>query len=355
MVAAGLAGFGLLYCTQPLLPLIGAHFGVGPTAASLTVSASTGALALAVLPVSSLAEAIGRPRVMRTAMLAATALTLLCALAPAFWLLIGLRTAVGVALAGVVAVAMGHLGDEADPASLSSAMGVYVSGTTLGGVGGRLVAAGVGDAGSWRVAVGAVGLGAAVAVAAFLVLLPPTRRFTPSPPDARLLARQLREHLRDPGIVLLCLVAMLLMGGFVAAYNYLGYRLSAAPFRLRPALVGLVFLAYLAGTVSSTMAGRLADRYGRRPVLAASIVVMLAGVATTVPDRLACVLVGLVVLTAGFFGAHSVASGWSRSGPPELGRRPRPCICSRTTSAPACWGRWPAGRSVPAGGRPWPP
>src|SRR3954447_4869349 len=50
MLFAAIAAFGLLYSTQALLPSIGASFGVGPTAASLTVSAATGALALAILP-----------------------------------------------------------------------------------------------------------------------------------------------------------------------------------------------------------------------------------------------------------------------------------------------------------------
>jgi len=62
MLFAALAAFGLLYSTQALLPAIGASFGVGPTAASLTVSAATGALALAILPLQQLAYAIARRR-----------------------------------------------------------------------------------------------------------------------------------------------------------------------------------------------------------------------------------------------------------------------------------------------------
>jgi len=39
--------------------------------------------------------------------------------------------------------------------------------------------------------------------------------------------------------------------------------------------------------------------------------VMGAGLAITLPDQIVLVVVGLVVLTAGFFGAHSIASGWA--------------------------------------------
>ena len=67
---------------------------------------------------------------------------------------------------------------------------------------------------------------------------------------------------------------------------------------------------YLAGTYSSTMAGRLADRAGRRGVLTAGVVVAIARRRADAARLLACIVAGLVVMTAGFFAAHSVASGW---------------------------------------------
>ena len=73
MVLAGLAAFGILYATQPVLPRIGATYDVGPSRASLTVSATTGALALAVLPMAALAVRIGRVRAMRGGLLLAVA------------------------------------------------------------------------------------------------------------------------------------------------------------------------------------------------------------------------------------------------------------------------------------------
>ena len=51
-------------------------------------------------------------------------------------------------------------------------------------------------------------------------------------------------------------------------------------------------------------------RFGRLPVLLASIGLMAAGLAVTLADFLPAIVVGLLVFTAGFFAAHSVASGW---------------------------------------------
>ncbi|GAA1013321.1 hypothetical protein GCM10009551_099880 [Nocardiopsis tropica] len=117
-------------------------------------------------------------------------------------------------------------------------------------------------------------------------------------------------HVRRPALAVLFVLAFLLMGGFVSVYNFLGFRLLAAPFGFSAGVVGLVFLIYLAGTWSSGAAGRLADRIGRRRVLLAAIAAMGIGLLITLPDTVPTVLLGAVVLTAGFFAAHSVASGW---------------------------------------------
>src|SRR6266567_3186009 len=82
LFAAGLATFALLYTPQPLLPMLATSFGAAPAAASLAMSAGTGALAVAIIPVSSLSEVFGRRRVMAISLLAAAALGLIAPLAP---------------------------------------------------------------------------------------------------------------------------------------------------------------------------------------------------------------------------------------------------------------------------------
>ena len=310
MVLAGLAAFGILYATQPLLPQIGSEYGVGPSRASLTVSATTGALALAVLPMAALAVRIGRVRSMRGGLLLAVALTALAAIAPTYPTLVLLRAATGVVLAGVVAVAMGHVGAEVEPRGLGSAMGLYVAGNSLGGVGGRVLASLVADGTSWRWGVAAVAAGALVATAAFWWLLPePVGDADAAAPAVA--GGAFGVLLRRPAVLMLLVVPVTLMGGFVTVYNYLSYRLVAPPFDLPLAVVGLVFLAYLAGTGSSTVAGRAADAVGRPRVILVAVLVMAAGLALTLPDRLVWVVLGLVVFTGGFFAAHATASGWA--------------------------------------------
>jgi YNFM family putative membrane transporter len=310
LFAAGLATFALLYTPQPLLPLLSRAFHASPAASSLAMSAGTFALAVAVIPMSSLSEVRGRREVMTVSVIAAAVLGLIAPLSPSLPVLIGVRVLEGFALAGMPATAMAYLAEEVDAGDLGKAMGLYIAGNAVGGLGGRVIAGVLAEHGGWRVAtagVSALALGCAVA---FAVLLPKSRFFNPSAPRFRVLLATLARNLADPGLLRLYLIGFALMGAFVTVYNYLTFRLSGAPFDLSTSVIGALFTVYLAGTWSSAMAGRLADRAGRRTVLAAGVAVAIAGVALTLPTSLACIVAGLIVLTAGFFAAHSVASGW---------------------------------------------
>jgi YNFM family putative membrane transporter len=306
LFAAGLTTFMALYSTQALLPVLSRAFTVPPTTASLLVSLSTGTLALAVIPVSSLSERYGRTRVMTVCALAAALLGLLVPVAPTFPVLAAVRAAQGVALAGVPAVAMAYLAEEVHADALGGAMGLYIAGNTVGGLLGRLIPGLVADLAGWRWALGATAVASLACTLAFWALLPRSRLFRSGRVDHRAVGR----HLADPGLRRLYAIGLLLMSGFVTVYNFLGYRLLAAPFELPQAVVGLMFLMYLGGTWSSAAAGRLAGRAGRRTVLAGSLAVMAAGLALTLPGSVPIVGAGLLVFTTGFFAAHSVASGW---------------------------------------------
>jgi YNFM family putative membrane transporter len=205
---------------------------------------------------------------------------------------------------------MAYLREEVAEESHARATGLYVGGTALGGMVGRLVSGGLADLGGWRVAtagVGVLGLACALTVA---LLLPRSRRFRPAPASVRSLAATTAGVLRDPALLALYGLAATMMGGFVAVYNATGFRLAAPPYSLGVGLAGLVFCVYPLGSVGSAYAGRLADRHGRRSVVPAACLVTVAGVLLTLLHPLPLVVLGLGVMTAGFFAAHGVASGW---------------------------------------------
>ena len=97
------------------------------------------------------------------------------------------------------------------------------------------------------------------------------------------------------------------MGCFVTVYNYIGFRLLEPPFSLSQTTVGLIFVLYLLGGVSSAAMGDLAGRLGRRRVLWIAMAIMLAGLAATLANQLFLIIAGVGLITIGFFGAHSIA------------------------------------------------
>lgn len=320
LFCAGVATFAQLYSPQAVLPLIAADLGVGAASAALMVSASTVGLAIGVIPWSTLADRIGRVKAISISVTGATTVGLLVPFAPTFQLLLAGRFLEGLIVGGVPAIAVAYLTEEIDPVHAARAAGTFVAGTTIGGLTGRLVASPVAEIAGWRVGVFTVAVLCGIAALSFVKLAPQPRGFVPSNQSGAntegSLAQRLFANLRSRRQLTLFAQAFLLMGGFVALYNYLGFRLSGAPFYLPPFVVSLVFLAYLAGTWASSRAGAEASRFGRKPVLLVSVAVMIAGVAITLSDNVIAVLIGLVIATAGFFGAHSIASGWTgRSAP----------------------------------------
>ncbi|HEX6443807.1 MAG TPA: MFS transporter [Streptosporangiales bacterium] len=310
LLAAALATFALLYAPQPVLPQIAAGFHLTPAEASLTISAATAGLALAGIPLAAVSDVLGRRRLMIGSLAAATGVGLLLPLAGSLSVLVALRVLQGVAIAGVPSVVMAYVADELPDHQVTSSMGIYVAGTSLGGLSGRLVAGLVGDADGWPAGVLAVGTAAAALTVVFVVLVPAPRGQVRRPPRLRSLHAGLHRAVSDPVLFGPYLVALLGMGGFVAVYNVLSFRLIRPPIGLSPALASLAFLAYLAGSVSSTLAGWAAARIGRTAVVVLALTSALGGLVLAWPDRLPLVLAGLVVFTAGFFAAHSAASAW---------------------------------------------
>jgi predicted MFS family arabinose efflux permease len=309
--AAGVATFAQLYSPQGLLPTLARGLGVDAAEAALSVSVATLGVALAVLPWSWVADRVGRLRAMQAAIIASTLLGVAVAVAPDLPTLLGLRLVEGMALGGLPALAVTYLHDEVHASHTAAAAAAYISGTTVGGMSGRLVAGPLAGLIGWRGALLTVAALCAVASAVFLRLMPRARGWAPTGrATLRDVLAGVRTSVRDPWLLALYAQGALLMGGFVAVYNYLAFRLEGPEFALPATIGSLIFGAYAAGTVSSRLTGRLVPRFGRRAVLAAGTVTMVAGAVATLSGSLPVVVAGLLVFTAGFFAAHATASAW---------------------------------------------
>ncbi|WP_275074689.1 MFS transporter [Providencia rettgeri] len=306
----GFATFALLYFVQPILPLLSADFNISPATASLALSLSTGLMALGLLITGPISDAIGRKNVMVIALTCAALFTLLSSVMQSWQGILIARALVGLSLSGVAAVAMTYLSEEIHPSYVALSMGLYISGNSIGGMSGRLMTGVVADYFSWRVAVVILGTLALIAAIGFWRLLPPSQHFRASSLKPKNLWVNLHLHFRDKGLPWLFVEGFVLMGGFVTMYNYIGYRLLEAPYNFSQSTVGFLSVIYLTGTYSATKTGSLTQKYGLGNILIAAIGMMLLGILVTLHSNVWVVLLGMTLLTTGFFAAHSVASSW---------------------------------------------
>lgn len=73
--------------------------------------------------------------------------------------------------------------------------------------------------------------------------------------------------------------------------------------------ISLIFLSYSLGMVSSSLAGRLAQRYGRQSMIIGGFICMGLGIACTLAANLWAIILGVALITTGFFIAHALCSG----------------------------------------------
>ncbi|MBL4934842.1 MFS transporter [Clostridium sp. YIM B02515] len=310
LFAGGFSTFAVLYSTQPLLPYLSRDFHISPASASLSLSTTTISLAVSLLIVGSLSEAWGRKVIMTFSMFSASILAILTGFAPSFHILLALRILQGFVLSGLSAIAMAYLGEEIEEKSLGMAMGMFISGNSLGGMFGRITIGIITDLFNWRAALCGVGVLSLIASILFVVELPKSKHFNPRVLDTRKLLKSMLNHLKNPSLLCLYGIGFLLLGSLVSLYNYIGFQLIAPPYSLSPSIVGFIFILYLMGTFSSTWMGQMADKHSKHKLLLSALIVMFAGAAVTLSTSLVIKIVGIALLTFGFFGGHSIASSW---------------------------------------------
>lgn len=307
---AGFITFGLLYDVQPLLPLITRDYGLHASAGAWVMSLSTLGMALAIMAVNVLAAHLPRRSVMLSCLLLASSLSLLMAVLPSFASLLGLRMLIGLALGSVPVLAMAVLSDRIAGERLGHAMGLYISGTALGGMAGRLVASLLVARQGWQHTVFFLGCAGLACSLLFWWALPAAPGA--APPAWR---RSWRDHLRiwkrlgqQAPLRRYDAIGLLLMSCFVTAYNGVAYHLLSTPSAAGSRQLGALYIVYLVGAAASNLAGRAADRYGYRRALMSALGLLSAGLVLALYPGMIALVIAMALITFGFFAGHAVAS-----------------------------------------------
>ncbi len=302
--------FSNVYVTQPILPELQREFALTTLEVSWSFTVTTLMLGLSLLFYGPLSDAVGRRSLMLLSMAGVCLCTLLLSQADSFATLVMLRGLQGLFLGGLPAIAIAYMGDEYSRKALMLAVGLYISGNSLGGISGRLIGGFVGEWLGWADLFLVMGVGSCFGLLLFWWLLPASRQFSPQPLNLPTMLSRLGGHLRNPLLLLVYLVGGLNFFIFINQYSYITFVLSDAPYHLSPVWIGLLFLTYLTGTVGSTLSGRLAQRFGQLNCIKAGIIILICGSLTTLSNELLLIVLGFFINSFGFFFAHSSASSW---------------------------------------------
>lgn len=319
LLLAGFASFAELYAVQGLLPSLSADYGISAADSAWVVSAGTIGVAIGVFPWAWAAGRIGRLQALRIATIVGVLLMLVSTFAPTLEVMLLGRLLAGVFLGGVPVLAVPYVYDLLSGRRAAVALATYISGTTIGGAGGRLLAGPLGEWLGWESALMVISGLSLLCAILFAVLAPVPAAGSALVPAASSSARtsstaartrqwsRIRAALAQPHLRRLNLQGLLITGVMVSFYSLIGFRLAAAPFHLSPTWTAFVFLAYFAGTFSSRLAGTWLPRFGFVRTDLVALALTAVGLALTLIPHLVAVVAGVVIFTAGFFMAHSAA------------------------------------------------
>lgn len=300
--------FASVYVVQPILPLFVREYNISVSEATLTLSVTIIGLISGLLILGFFSDRKGRVTIMKYSLIAGVIPFLLVPILESFYLLVFLRFVQGFALAGLPATALAYINEEIERVNVGTATALYISSNALGGMAGRVLAGYLTDLYSWQTVFYAfAGLGILVIILVFL-LLPKSRFFTPSDLPFRKDIEGMLFHFKNPSILLIIGMGIVLQSSFTSIWTYLPFHLEGEPYSLSVKTISYTFFAYGFGVVGAPFAGWLAGYFGLRPVRMIGFIVLSLGIFITLSTSLSMIIIGLCVSCLGFFTAHSLTS-----------------------------------------------
>jgi len=288
-----------IYCTQPILPLIKAGFGVDLTTVDLVAAAALLGFSTGLALLLPLGDRFDRRKLVLGQIALAFFFGIAAAVSPSIWTLIAASFGLGIVscvpqqLVPFAAV-MSH------PHQRGRSVGTVVSGIMVGILLGRTVAGVVGATYGWRAV---YGLEAAFMVPVFVAAATLLPRGVPSTnlSYGRLLAslwplardhRPIRESM---------MVQALLWACFNAFWVNLAALLATGPWHLGSAWAGGFGIIGAAGAFAASLGGHISDRRGARHVVGLSIgtVTLAYLLLSGANSSLALLVIGVIVLDIG--------------------------------------------------------
>lgn len=309
---AGLAELASLYSIQALLPKLSEVYHIPLNQVGMILSAEVGFLAFAMLFSGSLSDRFGRKPVIFASLFAGGVLTLLCALAPSWQVLVIFRALLGIAVSGVTAAITVYISEEVSPGMAGIITSYFIFGNSLGSMSGRVIATQMMEHFSVEVIFSLFGCVLIIIALVVKFLLPASRNFKASSSlQLSVVFRGGLNHIRNIKVSLCFITGFILFGSFTSIFNFLAFNLHNAPYNLDYTWIGLIPLSFSLTFFIAPYAARQAIRYGSMNVLSFLISFMMVGVFITfIAESVWLFISGVVLLSAAFFSSHSIILAW---------------------------------------------
>ncbi len=302
--------FSNLHMVQPLLPIFSVDFNVSPVLASLTVSLVTFTLSIFILIFGPISDSYGRKNIMTFALFFSSLISIAIYFVPNFTMLLVLRALQGMFLAGLPAVAYAYIAEELPLSLVGLAIGIYISGTSLGGMLGRIISGIIADYFGWRYAFLINGILGLIGFIIFYFLLPNSANFLRKQFLLKNAIIKIFNSWRNPLLRIDYYIAGIIFFIFIGTFNYLNYYLNQSPFYLSSTKISLLYLTYLAGTFSSTLSGKSTKNLSIPIRIIIGLIIMFIGNILLLLKSLVLIIVGLIIFVFGFFFTHAASSNW---------------------------------------------
>jgi predicted MFS family arabinose efflux permease len=309
VATAGFCAFVNLYSPQALLPQLAREFGVGAAEMGAVMTASAAAVALTAPFTGALADVLGRKRVIVVAMFVSALPTFVMAIVPDVPQMVLWRFVQGLLLPPITAVTVAYIGDEWRPAQVAGVTGLYISGSAIGGFGGRFIPGIFADLIGWRGAFVIVALLTLAAALMVTAMLPREKSFVRSEGVAASI-RQMLLHLRNRQLLAIYAIGFGVLFNFIATFTYVSFHLAAAPYRFSSTLLGAIFITYLAGSLVVPWVGRATARFGRRNFMLGVIAAWIAGALMLLAPPASLIIAGLTVCATCGMLCQAVSTGY---------------------------------------------
>ncbi len=293
----------VLYAPQPLLPTFAKTYSISVSQAGALMTATLIPLALAPLFYGYLLSLVSPSRLIKYAVCCMGISCLAFAWSESYQEAFAVRFLQGLLLPAALTAITTHIGTHSRGDELQKNMSLFVTGTILGGLFGRILAGLFATVWSWQAFY--YGLATMLFIIATSI---PKEAGEAKAQYAPLKLNRIANALAIKAVLTVYLAVFCLFFSFVAVLNYLPFILETLLDNPDELVLGLMYCGFVMGAVSSLNAHRLIARLGstKRVMLAGYSLFLLAIILLFIP--LASVIFVVLFLFCGaMFLVHSVA------------------------------------------------